>query len=52
MQTSTTTNDIKKGVIKGKNLLTLVYKVWQFFLYNVRKDPIFEAKTLKGTHWI
>ena len=29
-----------------------VYKAWQFFKYNVRRDPIFEVKKLMGTHQV
>ena len=29
-----------------------VFKVWQFFKYNVRRDPIFEGETLMGTHQV
>ena len=29
-----------------------VYKAWHFFMYNLRKDSIFESETLMSTHWI
>ena len=29
-----------------------VYKAWQFFKYNVKRYPIFEMKTLIGTHQV
>ena len=27
-----------------------VYKAWQYTIYNVRRNPIFEVETLRGTH--
>ena len=29
-----------------------VIKAWQFYKYNVRRDPIFEVETLMGTYQV
>ena len=50
---TTTTNATEKGPNKWIELADFaVYKAWQFSMYNIRRDPILETKTLMGTHWI
>ena len=54
MQTFTTTTNATEMVTH--NWIDFadfgVYKAWQFSKYTVRRDPIFEAETFMGTHWI
>ena len=50
---TTTTNATENGPHNGIELADFGdYKAWQFSMYNVRRDSIFETKRLMGTHWI
>ena len=50
---SSTTNTTKHRPHKGIEFADFgVYKAWQFSKYNVRRNTIFEVKTLMGTHRI
>ena len=50
---TSTTNATEKGTQKRIVFACFgVHKAWQFSMYNVRRDPILESKTLMGTQWI